>query len=85
MHIVSPPGVSPYLTVEQVAERLHISRRAVHERTRLCEIPHRRITGTRRCLFLASELDAWVNGAALEVVETADGSRVVRPKIKAAA
>jgi excisionase family DNA binding protein len=62
-----------YLTVEQVAKRLHLSTRAVHERTRLAKIPHRRIGGTRRCLFVPEELDAWLNGAELEVVELARG------------
>ena len=69
-----------YLTVEQVAERLHLSTRAVHERTRLAEIPHRRIGGTRRCLFLPDELDAWLDGCELEVLELPRGGRVVKPR-----
>ena len=73
-------SVSPYLTVEQVAERLHISVRTVRERTRLAQIPHRKLAGQRRCLFLADELDAWLDGTPLHVVELAGGGRVVRPE-----
>jgi len=68
-----------YLTVEQVAGRLHRSNRTIHELTRRGAIPHRRPAGTRRCLFLESELEAWMDGASLEVVETVSGGRVVRP------
>jgi excisionase family DNA binding protein len=71
---------SPYLTVEQVAERLHTSVRTIRERTRTGTIPHRRLPGQRRCLFLPRELDVWLDGAELDVVELAGGGRVVRPK-----
>lgn len=73
-------SASPYLLVEDVAERLRCSTRSVHELTRLREIPHRRLPGSRRCLFLVEELEAWEAGAPLEVVEMARGGRVVRPK-----
>lgn len=69
-----------YLRVEDVAEMLGCSTRSVHERTRTSTIPHRRIGGSRRCLFLETELEAWINGATLESVETPNGGRVVRPK-----
>ena len=71
---------SPYLRVEDVAERLHVSRRTVHELTRTCGIPHRRLGGHRRCLFVETELAAWEDGAALEVIEQPRGGRIVRPK-----
>jgi excisionase family DNA binding protein len=72
-------GSSPFLFVEEVAARLRCSRRTVHELTRLREIPHRRLSGSRRCLFRVEELEAWENGADLELVELAGGGRVVRP------
>jgi excisionase family DNA binding protein len=63
-HGFGVPGTrSPFLVVEEVAERLRCSRRAVHELTRTCRIPHRRIAGTRRCLFLELELVEWEAGA----------------------
>ena len=34
---------------------------------------------SRRCLFRLDELEAWENGARLEVVQTAGGGRIVRP------
>jgi excisionase family DNA binding protein len=72
--------VSPYLLVEDVAARLRCSRRTIHELTRTNAIPHRRLPGGRRCLFREDELEAWVEGAPLEVVELARGGRVVRPE-----
>ena len=72
-------SASPYLLVEDVAERLRCSVRSVHELTRTRAIPHRRLPGSRRCLFLEGELERWEAGAGLEVVETPQGGRVVRP------
>ena len=74
------PPLSPYLLVEDVARRLRCSCRTIHELTRTCAIPHRRLPGGRRCLFREDELEAWEGGAQLEVVELARGGRVVRPK-----
>ena len=71
--------MTPYLTTEQVAGLLHCSRRTVHELTRTAGIPHRRIGGTRRCLFLREELDAWLDGASLEAIALPNGGRAVRP------
>jgi excisionase family DNA binding protein len=71
---------SPYLLVEDIARLLGCSVRTVHERTRLAEIPHRRPPGARRCLFLADEIKAWLDGAPLEFVELPQGGRVVRPR-----
>lgn len=74
------PGRSPFLVVEQVADRYGTSSRWVHERTRTREIPHLRHPGSRRCLFREDWLDAWDAGAELEVVERPRGGRIVRPK-----
>lgn len=73
-------SASPFLTTEQVADMLHMSLRTVRERTRTSTIPHRRLPGQRRCLFLEHELAAWLDGADLEVTELAGGGRVVRPR-----
>lgn len=73
-------GTSPYLLVEDVAERLRCSTRTVHELTRTNAIPHRRLSGSRRCLFRADELEAWENGSALQVTDLPHGGRVVRPR-----
>jgi hypothetical protein len=51
----------------------------VHELTRLSKIPHRRLPGSRRCLFRVDELEAWEDGARLEVREIAGGGRLVVP------
>ena len=70
---------SPFLLVEDVARRHRCSTRSIHELTRTLAIPHRRMPGARRCLFLPADLEAWENGARLEVVELPRGGRVVRP------
>lgn len=73
-------NASPYLTLEEAAERLHMAPRTMRERTRLAQIPHRKLPGQRRCLFLPHELDAYLDGAELEVRELAGGGRIVKPK-----
>jgi excisionase family DNA binding protein len=75
-------SASPYLLVEDVAERLRCSRRTIHELTRTSSIPHRRLPGSRRCLFREDELAAWEDGAPLEVIEVSKSGRVVRPRAK---
>ena len=73
---------SPYLLVEDVAARYHCSTRRIHELTRTLAIPHRRLPGSRRCLFLETELQLWDDGAAVETVELAGGGRIVRPSVR---
>jgi excisionase family DNA binding protein len=68
------------LVVEEVAERLRCSTRKVHELTRTAAIPHRRLPGSRRCLFLVAELEAWEAGALLDVKELGEGGRLVAPR-----
>ena len=70
-----------YLTTEQTAELLHRSTRSIHELTRTAAIPHRRFG--RRCLFMPEEIQAWLDGAPLEVTSLPSGGRVVRPKVTA--
>jgi excisionase family DNA binding protein len=71
---------SPYLLVADVAERLRCSTRTVHELTRTSSIPHRRLPGSRRCLFRSDELEAWENGTPLEVTALPRNGRVVSPR-----
>lgn len=71
---------SPYMLVEDVCALLACSKRTVHERARLGEIPHRRPPAARRLLFLEAEIRAWLDGAPLECVELPRGGRVVRPR-----
>jgi excisionase family DNA binding protein len=75
---------SPFLVADEVATRLHCSLRTVHELTRLGRIPHRRLPGSRRCLFREDELAAWEDGAELEVSLLAHGGRIVRPRARVA-
>jgi excisionase family DNA binding protein len=70
---------SPFLVVSEVAERLRCSTRSIHELTRTNRIPHRRLPGGRRLLFLEAELREWENGAPLEVFHRPEGGRAVRP------
>jgi excisionase family DNA binding protein len=66
-----------YLVTVEVAEFLRCSVRRVHELTRRRAIPHRRVPGTRRCLFVERELHLWLDGAELDVVELPDHGRIV--------
>jgi len=70
---------SRFLIVQEVAELLRRSQRSIHELTRTGAIPHRRLAGQRRCLFVEEEIQAWMDGAQLEVVELPGGGRCVRP------
>jgi len=71
---------SPFLFVEDVAERERCSTRTIHERARLGEIPHLKRPGSRRLLFREDWLAAYDDGAQLEVVDQPRGGRIVRPK-----
>jgi excisionase family DNA binding protein len=74
-----PEATSAYLLVEEVAWRLRCSTRTIHELTRTNAIPHRRLAGSRRCLFRVDELEAWENGSSLHVRDLPRGGRVVTP------
>ena len=76
----SAKGDAPraFLIASEVATLLRCSLRTVHELTRSRTIPHRRLAGIRRCLFLEHELQLWLDGAALETIELAGGGRIVR-------
>lgn len=73
---------SPFLVVEEVAERLRCSPRTVRELTRTGRIPHRRMPGSRRCLFRVDELEAWESGSRLRARDLADGGRIVEPVVE---
>lgn len=63
---------SPYITVEEAAERLGYTPRTIRELCRTSRIPHRKLAGgSSPCKFLLAELDAWVDGAAVAVVTPA--------------
>src|SRR6478752_6987250 len=63
-----------------VADRLRCSTRKVHAMTAAREVPHRRLPGSRRCLFLIRDLEAWESGCELETLDLPRGGRIVRPK-----
>jgi hypothetical protein len=69
----------PFLVIEEAAELLRMSVRAVHERTRTRSIPMRKLAATRKILFVRDELLAFMDGAELEVTEKPDGSILVKP------
>jgi excisionase family DNA binding protein len=71
---------SPFMTSSEVAAHLRCSLRTVHELTRQGAIPHRKMPGSRRCLFLREEIDRWVDGGELEVRGLPLGGRRVRVK-----
>ena len=50
--------VSRFLTIDEVAERLRVSKSFLYKRTMSRDIPHYRIG--KRCLFDAGEIDKWI-------------------------
>jgi excisionase family DNA binding protein len=70
---------SRYLTLAEAARLLDLSTYTVRTRASAGEIPHRKLPGSFRILFLEHELAAWVDGAPIETVPTDEG-RVVRVK-----
>jgi helix-turn-helix protein len=78
--IETPPVVGGnLLDVDGAREFLGgLSRRTIHEYTRLGEIPHRVLPHGRRCLFDPDELRAWMDGAKLERIDLPGGGRIVR-------
>jgi hypothetical protein len=73
-------SASPFLLVEEVAERERCSVRTIHERARLGLIPHLKRPGSRRLLFQEDWLRALDEGAPLEVIAQERGGRIVRPR-----
>jgi hypothetical protein len=74
---VSDVVQGPYLVVEEAADLLRMSARALHEFTRTRSVPMRKMARTRKLLFVKSELIEWMNGAELDVVVKDDGSIIV--------
>jgi excisionase family DNA binding protein len=73
--------VGPFLTVDEVAELIRCSRRVVHGLTASNEIPHRKLSGQRRCLFVRTEVERWVvDQPELETIVSPNGGRIVRIK-----
>lgn len=68
------------LLTEDIAEILGWSRATVQEKMARGLLPHRRLPGTRRCLTPRADLEAWLDGAELEVIPLAGGGRIVRPR-----
>jgi len=69
-----------FLVSSEVAARLRCSLRTIHELTRTCAVPHRKLPGSRKCLFRVAELEAWEDGTPLAVVELPRGGRIVYPR-----
>lgn len=70
-----------FLSLDDVVERYVgvWSRWQMYELTRLGQIPHRKLPGRRELLFVLADLEAWEDGAALEVRKLPNGGRIVRP------
>lgn len=71
-------GRSPFLVVEEVAERYRTSEWGIRDLARRRAIPHFRRSGSRRLLFRADWLDSFDAGSELEVVELPSSGRIVR-------
>lgn len=74
-------SVFRYLLTEDVADRYRQSVRWVDEESRCGRLPHRKLPGRRRRLYLEDELQLFDDGAQLETIKLANGGRHVRPVI----
>lgn len=70
---------SDYLSTKEVATYLGVSKRTIHARMTAGRIPHRILPYGRAALFVPDEINAYVDGAALETIELEGGGRIVRP------
>ena len=43
------------------------------------DIAHRKMPGSRRCIFVESEVNRWLGGETLEAIALENGGRIVRP------
>lgn len=75
---LAPAVASRWLTAQQAADHVGLSLRAFHARTATRSVPLIRQPGTRRMLFDRDQLDAWLEGADLEVVEKPNGTVLVK-------
>jgi predicted DNA-binding transcriptional regulator AlpA len=74
--------VTRYLVTEDVMALTSASARTIQDWVSRRCIPHRRLPKVRRTFFLEEEISAWIDSGGqleLEVVETRDGGRVVKP------
>lgn len=69
-----------YKDVAYVAERYSLSEWSVYDRARRRTLPFRKHPDSNRLYFLEADLDAFDDGAALEVLKLARGGVVVRPR-----
>ena len=71
--------MTTFLRTEEAAEFLSLSVDTLLRKASAGTVPHRRIAGVRRLLWLEAELVDWINGAELETITAANGGRVTRP------
>ena len=74
-------GARTFLMLPEVVERYAgvWSKWTIYEMSRTGTIPHRKLSGRRELLFVLADLEAWEDGAALEVRKLPKGGRIVRP------
>lgn len=70
------------MLAEEVAPLVGMAPSTLAEHCRRGRFPHRRLPGTRRLLFPAADVQAYLDGCDLEVRELARGGRIVKPKRK---
>ena len=64
----------PFLTLPQVAELLHVSTKTVFNMTRDGRLPARRLPGTRKYLYVRSEIMELVDRNRVDVQEPVEPS-----------
>jgi predicted DNA-binding transcriptional regulator AlpA len=72
-------GTENLMLVEDVAPMVGMARSTLVEYCRRGRFPHRKLPGSRRLLFPAADVQAYLDGCRLETILLQDGGRVVRP------
>lgn len=78
--VVVIAGPERLMTLEEVAPIIGMAHSTLAEHCRRGRFPCRRLPGTRRYLFPAADVQAYLDGCELEVRHLADNGIIVRPK-----
>lgn len=75
-------GPERLLLAEEVAPLVGMATSTLTEHCRRGRFPHRRLPGTRRLLFVAADVQAYIDGCGLDMTRLADGGVIVKPARK---
>jgi hypothetical protein len=75
-------GPERLMVAEEVAPLVGMAPATLAEHCRRGWFPHRKLPHSRRLLFPAADVEAFLNGCELETKSLGGGGRIVKPKTK---